>query len=111
MAVESNKSAVEDRLSRGLLGQWYLAACSVQVRHNAPYGVKIAGEQVVLWRGSDGLVRCVEDFCPHRGAKLSLGVVMDKDLSCRYHGVTVDGTGTIVRVRRCQDARLRGGAR
>lgn len=98
MVVESNKSAVEDRLSHGLLGQWYLAACSVQVRHNSPYGVKIAGEQVVLWRGADGLVRCVEDFCPHRGAKLSLGVVMDKDLSCRYHGVTVDGTGAIVRV-------------
>ena len=108
MVAESNKNEVEDRLNRGLLGQWYLAACSVQVRPGAPFAAKIAGEQMVLWRGADGAVRCVEDFCPHRGAKLSLGVVMDNDISCLYHGVTIDGTGTIVKVPAMPNCALEG---
>jgi len=32
------------------------------------------------------------------GARLSRGEVNEDNISCRYHGVTLDGTGTIVRV-------------
>src|SRR5262249_24039137 len=59
--------------------------------------VKALGRDLVLWRGADGKVRCVADYCPHRSARLSLGRIVGDDISCRYHGVTVDGTGTIVK--------------
>ncbi len=108
MNVVSAKQDVEGRLKRGLLGQWYAAAKSVQVKAGRPLSSKIAGERVVMWRGKDGGVRCIEDFCPHRGARLSLGEVVENDISCRYHGVTMDGEGTIVKVPALANCALEG---
>ena len=93
-----DKDAIEQRLAAGIPGRWYPVAKSVQVRRDRPHGVKVLGRHLVLWRGGDGRVRCLEDYCPHRGARLSRGEVIGDDVSCRYHGVTVDGSGTIVRV-------------
>jgi phenylpropionate dioxygenase-like ring-hydroxylating dioxygenase large terminal subunit len=56
------------------------------------------GRNLVLWRESGGAVHCLEDYCPHRGARLSRGEINADNISCRYHGVTLDGSGTIVRV-------------
>jgi phenylpropionate dioxygenase-like ring-hydroxylating dioxygenase large terminal subunit len=102
------KSRVEDRINRGLLGQWYAVAKSVQVKVGRPYGVTALGRRLVLWRGADGRVNCLEDFCPHRGAPLSRGEVHDGNLSCRYHGLTLDGTGRILRVPAMPDCALEG---
>jgi phenylpropionate dioxygenase-like ring-hydroxylating dioxygenase large terminal subunit len=102
------KSRIEDRINRGLLGQWYPVAKSIQVKIDRPHGVMALGRRLVLWRGSDGQVHCLEDFCPHRGAPLSRGEINDGNLSCRYHGVTVDGTGRILRVPAMPECALEG---
>ena len=98
MSTSDLKSRVEDRVNRGVLGQWYAVAKSIQVRPGRPCGVVALGQSLVLWRGADGRVNCLEDYCPHRGAPLSRGEVRDSNISCRYHGVTLDGSGRIVRV-------------
>ncbi len=52
------------------------------------------GVELVLWRGTDGEVRAWEDFCVHRGVKLSLGhVTADDRVVCPYHAWNYDGTG------------------
>jgi len=89
---------VTRRFDEGLLGTWYVVAKSVDVKRDQPVAVKALSRELVLWRGADGKVRCVADFCPHRAARLSLGRIVGDALSCRYHGVTVDGGGTIVSV-------------
>lgn len=94
----NDKDQLEQRLSSGILGQWYVVAKSVQVRPDRPHAVQALGRQLVLWRERAGGLRCLEDYCPHRGARLSRGEVNGDDISCRYHGVTLDGSGTIVRV-------------
>jgi phenylpropionate dioxygenase-like ring-hydroxylating dioxygenase large terminal subunit len=99
---------IEDRVNQGLLGQWYIAAKSVQVRANAPYGTKLLGQPIVLWRDTAGKAHALEDFCPHRGAKLSRGEVHEGNISCRYHGLTLDGRGTILRVPAMPDCPLEG---
>ena len=43
-------------------------------------------------------MHAVEDRCPHRGARLSLGWNLGDRLACWYHGVEVDGTGTVRKV-------------
>lgn len=108
MANVDLKSRIEDRINRGLLGQWYPVAKSVQVKAGRPHGVRALGRRLVLWRGADGRVNCLEDFCPHRGAPLSRGEVNDGNLSCRYHGVTLDGTGRILRVPAMPECALEG---
>jgi phenylpropionate dioxygenase-like ring-hydroxylating dioxygenase large terminal subunit len=108
MANIDLKSRIEDRINRGLLGQWYPVAKSVQVKADRPHGVTALGRRLVLWRSTDGRMNCLEDFCPHRGAPLSRGEVNSGNLSCRYHGVTVDGTGRIVRVPAMPECALEG---
>ena len=99
---------VEDRVNTGLPGQWYIAAKSVQVKANAPFGTQVLGRRIVLWRDQAGKAHALEDFCPHRGAPLSRGVVHEGHLACRYHGVTLDGTGTILRVPAMPECPLEG---
>jgi phenylpropionate dioxygenase-like ring-hydroxylating dioxygenase large terminal subunit len=89
---------VENKLREGLPGAWYVVAKSVQVPTDGTFATRALGKNIVLWRGEDGKVRCTNDYCPHRGAPLSRGTVRGNNLSCRYHGVTVDGSGSIVAV-------------
>ena len=71
---------------------WYIA-CTPDELAEKPLGRTICGEPMVLYRGKDGKVAALEDFCPHRGAPLSLGFVRDGDLVCGYHGLAMACTG------------------
>ena len=51
---------------------WYVA-CTPDEIAGKPLGRTICGERMVLFRGEGGAVAALEDFCPHRGAPLSLG--------------------------------------
>lgn len=99
---------IEDRVNKGLLGQWYAVCKSVQVQPGQPFAVKALGERLVLWRDEVGKLNCLEDFCPHRGAPLSRGEVQEGLIACRYHGVAVAGSGTIARVPAMPDCALEG---
>jgi len=102
------KALIEDRVNRGLRGQWYPVAKSVEIKDSRPYGARLLGEKVVLWRDRSGQIRCIEDFCPHRGAPLSYGEVHEGNIGCRYHGVIVNGDGVVVRVPAMPECALEG---
>jgi phenylpropionate dioxygenase-like ring-hydroxylating dioxygenase large terminal subunit len=56
--------------------------------------VELAGEALVLFRDNDDDWHALRDYCPHRGARLSLGVVTGEGhLRCGYHGWRYDGDG------------------
>jgi vanillate O-demethylase monooxygenase subunit len=74
---------------------WYVA-CTPDEIDGKPLGRKICGEKIVFFRGPEGKVAAVEDFCPHRGAPLSLGTVKDGQLTCGYHGLTMGCNGKAV---------------
>ena len=57
--------------------------------------VRRLGEDWLLFRQSDGTLRMLADRCPHRGAPLSLGQHLGDRVACQYHGVQVDGDGTV----------------
>lgn len=99
---------IESRLDRGVLGYWYILAKASEVKSGTPTAVKALGRDLVLWRGEDGKVRCLEDYCPHRGARLSVGRQAGNTLACRYHGVVLDGDGTIVSVPGMKECALEG---
>jgi Rieske [2Fe-2S] domain len=54
----------------------FLAGISEEVG-SKPKGVEILGMKVVLFRGKDGKIRCINDVCPHRGAPLHMGWVSE----------------------------------
>lgn len=67
-----------------------------------PLPVQLLGEDLVLWRGDDARVQAFPDQCPHRGARLSLGRVLQDDgpprLACAYHGWQFGVDGSCLRI-------------
>ncbi|MEK1904582.1 MAG: aromatic ring-hydroxylating dioxygenase subunit alpha [Pseudomonas sp.] len=74
---------------------WYVA-CTADEIAEKPLGRQICNEKIVFYRGQAGRVAAVEDFCPHRGAPLSLGFVQDGQLVCGYHGLVMGCDGKTV---------------
>ncbi len=103
----ADPQAVERLVNRGLLNQWYPVLPSWAVA-GAPVGITRLSENLVLWRDEKGAVHAVEDRCPHRGARLSLGWNLGDRLACWYHGVEVDGTGTVRNVPAVDPCPLKG---
>lgn len=87
-------TSVDDLLETGLLNSWYLIARDTDVG-NEPIGITRLSRKLVVWRDLDGKVHALDDFCPHRGAKLSLGRVCAGEIACDYHGVQVSGKGVV----------------
>ncbi|GAB7530537.1 aromatic ring-hydroxylating dioxygenase subunit alpha [Pseudomonas sp. 3A(2025)] len=71
---------------------WYVA-CTPDEIAEKPLGRQICGEKMVFYRGLENRVVAVEDFCPHRGAPLSLGYVENGLLVCGYHGLAMGADG------------------
>ena len=87
-------TSVDDLLETGILNNWYLVTRDTDVG-NSPVGLRRLNRNLVLWRDGRGKLHAVDDFCPHRGAKLSLGRVCAGDIACDYHGVQVNGAGVV----------------
>jgi phenylpropionate dioxygenase-like ring-hydroxylating dioxygenase large terminal subunit len=51
-----------------------------------PVAATLLARDLVLWRDTAGAVHAWADQCPHRGARLSMGHVVDGRLECAYHG-------------------------
>ena len=80
---------------------WYVAATpdeidALSAAGAKPLGRKICNESIVFYRGDGGVVAALEDFCPHRGAPLSLGKVCEGKLQCGYHGLMMGCDGKTV---------------
>lgn len=108
MTAIDKKALIEKRVNEGLRGQWYPVAKSVEIKDSRPYGTRLLGDKIVLWRDGSGRIRCLEDFCPHRGAPLSYGEIHEGNIGCRYHGVIVNGDGVVERVPAMPDCALEG---
>jgi phenylpropionate dioxygenase-like ring-hydroxylating dioxygenase large terminal subunit len=76
-----------------ILDHWHPILPSSQVKRNAVAGVRLAGQDLVLFRDSRGKLGALVDHCPHRRMKLSLGKVYHDKLQCLYHGWTYDAQG------------------
>ena len=75
---------------------WYVA-CTPDEIDAKPLGRMICGERIAFYRGEGNRVAAVADFCPHRGAPMSLGYVNDQGrLVCGYHGLEMGCKGQTV---------------
>jgi phthalate 4,5-dioxygenase len=67
--------------------QWQPLALSADLPLGGPpLPVQVLSEQLVLYRGDEGAVGLLGQFCPHRGADLSYGRIEKAGLRCIYHG-------------------------
>ncbi|MFO1329559.1 MAG: aromatic ring-hydroxylating dioxygenase subunit alpha [Rubrivivax sp.] len=74
---------------------WYVAALPHEISPG-PLGRQVCGERLVFYRDAQGAAVALEDWCPHRGAPLSLGRVCEGQLVCGYHGLVMGCDGRTV---------------
>ncbi len=80
-----------------LLHDWHPVASLHQLESQPVLGVRLLGEDLVVWRcGDDALVW--QDLCIHRGTRLSLGRTDGDTLVCPYHGWRYASDGRCVHI-------------
>ena len=73
--------------------RWYVLLDTAELPRAGTLAVTRLGQELVLWRGAGGAVHAAVDRCPHRGARLSPGRVIDGELECPFHGFRFSGDG------------------
>lgn len=69
-----------------------------QVANPGDYFVtSIAGEEIVVVRGKDGLLRALSNVCRHRAGPVAVGCGNRKGFQCSYHGWTYSLDGRLNR--------------
>jgi phenylpropionate dioxygenase-like ring-hydroxylating dioxygenase large terminal subunit len=80
-----------------LLHDWHPVAHITDLDRAQPLGVRLLGEDIVIWRAGDQVLAW-QDLCIHRGTRLSLGAVLGETLECAYHGWTYDRAGHCIHI-------------
>jgi phenylpropionate dioxygenase-like ring-hydroxylating dioxygenase large terminal subunit len=62
----------------------------------SPLRVRLLGEDLIAYRGTDGKVGLVDAYCPHRRAPLFFGRNEECGIRCVYHGWKFDRHGDCV---------------
>ena len=90
-----NRDAID---YQALLGQWHVVCPSLDVGSEQPKAARLLGNDLVLWRDDTGQVHAWQDYCGHRGARLSLGHIKKGEIECPYHGWRYNPEGQCTRV-------------
>ena len=61
-----------------------------------PVKAQVLGEDLVVFRATDGRVGVMDEYCPHRRVSLVFGRNEDCGLRCLYHGWKMDVDGNVV---------------
>ena len=61
-----------------------------------PVHARVFGEDLVVFRDTDGAVGVLDEYCPHRRASLVLGRNENGGLRCLYHGWKMDVKGNVL---------------
>ncbi len=74
---------------------WIPVALSEEVPgpDSDPVRIKILGEDLIVFKDSEGRVGLVDAYCPHRGAPMFFGRNEESGLRCVYHGWKFDVDG------------------
>ncbi|RCK70022.1 Rieske (2Fe-2S) protein [Desertihabitans brevis] len=74
-------------------GGWYVVGASTDLGPDRSTIRHVAGEEVVLWRDTDGSLLAGPGSCPHLGALLEDCEVRGGEVYCRWHGLALGRPG------------------
>ena len=73
-------------------------ACASEFPAGRVFGRDFLGTRVVLYRDAAGKIVVQSAWCPHLGADLSVGSLVEGRLCCAYHHWRFDAAGTCVHI-------------
>ncbi|KAJ2941909.1 hypothetical protein O0L34_g10724 [Tuta absoluta] len=78
---------------------WFSVAESGNVTAGGVLAVDALGQNLCVYRGEDGVARCVDAYCPHLGAHLAIhGAVSGDCIECPFHKWRFGADGVLVSV-------------
>lgn len=80
-----------------LAASWYAAVRTSELGRK-PLSRRMFGRDLVLWRDQHGQPRTLPAHCPHQGAHLGLGKVVDGAVQCPFHHWRFGGDGRCVSI-------------
>jgi len=85
-------------MGRIMRRHWIPVCLSEEVAEadGAPVPARVLGEDLVVFRDSEGRLGVLDAHCPHRRASLVLGRNEEGGLRCLYHGWKVDFAGNVL---------------
>lgn len=73
---------------------WYKLLHSHELKNGDVRYVELVGREFALFRGYDGVARCIDAYCIHLGANLAIGgKVIGSCIQCPFHQWTFNGHG------------------
>ncbi len=88
--------ALQDETVKGYHQSWFPVALASDVPAGRPLGRDFLGTRVVIYRDLTGRAVVQGAYCPHLGADLSVGEVVEGQVRCAYHHWRFDCAGTCV---------------
>jgi phthalate 4,5-dioxygenase oxygenase subunit len=88
----------EAPMGRLMRRHWIPACLSEEVPEadGAPVQARLLGEDLVVFRDTEGRIGVLDEHCPHRRASLVMGRNEEGGLRCLYHGWKVDVAGNVL---------------
>ncbi len=93
--LRPDSSGISDNDWAILADFWFPVAIAADVQ-DKPVPATLLDVDLVLYRGKDRTCAAALDVCPHRQVRLSIGSVIDGEITCPFHGLRFDTSG------RCQ---------
>ena len=94
--LTSRRRAAIDRRPTTFHQSWFPIALARDVGDGQVVGRDFLGTRVVLYRDPDGKALVQSAYCPHLGADLSVGQLVEGQIRCAYHHWRFDGAGRCV---------------
>ena len=95
---ESGIKAPGSEPGDGFHRSWFPVALGDAIAPGAVAGVDFLGTRVVVYRDRDGAAVVQSAWCPHLGADLSVGQLVDGGIRCAYHHWRFDNRGACVHI-------------
>lgn len=71
---------------------WLVVAPLEHVNGLQPVAISAGGYEFALFRDAGGVLKALENRCPHRRVPLTLGKIINGSIRCAYHGWTFEGS-------------------
>src|SRR5260370_13080114 len=94
-AQQVNRSPVDNP---GFHQSWFPVALARDLEIGAVLGVDFLGSRVVVYRGATGKPVVQSAWCPHLGADLSIGELVNNQIRCAYHHWRFDEAGACAHI-------------
>ena len=94
-ARQLTRSAIDNP---GFHQSWFPVVLARELESGAVLGVDFLGTRVVVYRGAAGMPVVQSAWCPHLGADLSIGELVNNQIRCAYHHWRFDAAGACAHI-------------